>query len=194
MMNTENFITHKILAAYFAATMGNQTTPEFEAFVYQRIQANQFRQLQRWWEGMDALRVIRHAARIVQSNGNEQLHLEPIVTTGKNAIVCLNNQPIGKIYGYQKIVLPQELQIRIAYDSLIERFLAYLQRKKYGIRLAENDLTIRLFVPQTHFELENEWHEFIKFAYSKGELYKSFTLFVNSLKLTDRGFGYVRFP
>ena len=36
--------------------------------------------------------------------------------------------------------------------------------------------------------------KFIQFAYSEEELYKSFVLFVNSMKLTDRGFGYVHFP
>ena len=45
-----------------------------------------------------------------------------------------------------------------------------------------------------NFDLSFEWNEFIKFAYSEVELYKSFTLLVNSLKLTNRGFGYVRFP
>ena len=107
-------------------------------------------------------------------------------------------EPIGKIYSYHRTVLPQEMQIKIAYDSLIERFWGFVQQRKCTIRLSENDLAIRIFVPQidpdTEFNLMSEWDKFIKFAYSEAELYKSFTLLVNSLKLTDRGFGYVRFP
>ena len=95
------------------------------------------------------------------------------------------------------------MQIRIAYDSLIERFLKFLQQEKLAIRISESDLTVRIFVPQansyTEFDLVLEWGKFIKFAYSRSELYKSFTRFVNHIKIaqTDRpgaGVGYVRFP
>ena len=48
--------------------------------------------------------------------------------------------------------------------------------------------------PKDRFQLENEWQQFIQFAYSEEELYKSFTLFVNSMKLTNKSFGYVHFP
>ena len=76
--------------------------------------------------------------------------------------------------------------------------MRFLQREKCAIRLSENDLAVQIFVPQTNpnteFDLSFEWGEFIKFAYSETELYKSFTLLVNSLELTNRGFGYVQFP
>ena len=90
------------------------------------------------------------------------------------------------------------MQIKIAYDSLIDRFWTFVQQEKCAIRLSENDLAVQIFVPRTdqnaEFNLSLEWDKFVEFAYSEAELYKSFTLLVNSLKLTNRGFGYVRFP
>ena len=120
------------------------------------------------------------------------------LAVGENGIIQFAGEPIGEIYNYHRTVLPQEMQIKIAYDSLIERFMGFLQREKCAIRLSENDLAVQIFVPRTdrdaEFDLMSEWDKFIKFAYSETELYKSFTLLVNSLKLADRGFGYVRFP
>ena len=157
-----------------------------------------FEHLKRWWDEMDSLRVIRRANNLIQHPKEELNRNITELLEVEGQTITFKTQSIGRIYDYQRIVLPQEMQIRIAYDSLIERFLRFLQQEKCAICLSENDLTIRIFVPQTNpnteFDLVSEWEGFIKFAYSEAELYKSFTLLVNSLKLTDRGFGYVRFP
>ena len=189
----------KILAAHFATTKTSELPDEFEAFVYSHYKEGQ--SLKQWWADMDALHVIRNAERYVRNRNREtQPPRDPIekLSVGENVSIQFMEKPIGKIYNYYRTVLPQERQIKIAYDSLIDRFWKFVQQEKCAIRLSENDLAIEIFVPQTdpntEFDLGAEWNKFIKFAYSEAELYKSFTLLVNSLKLTDRGFGYVRFP
>ena len=185
----------KILATHFAATKQNELTADFEAFVYGMQKRGKFEQLKQWWEEMEALHILRRANHLIQYP-HEQINCEiSELPKVEGQTVIFKTQSIGKIYDYQRIVLPQEMQIRIAYDSLDERFLTFLQQEKHAIRLFENTFTISLFVPHLDFQLEKEWVRFIQqFAYSEKELYKSFTLLVNSLKLTDRGFGYVRFP
>ena len=191
----------KILAAHFAATYPSESTADFEAFVHHIYNKREYEQLKLWWDDMDALRVIRDAEHYVRSQDSEkEQSIEPTenLTVGENGFIQFKEKPIGKIYNFYRTVLPQEMQIKIAYDSLIDRFWKFVQQEKCAILLSENDLTIQIFVPQTcpnvDFDIIPEWNEFIEFAYSERELYKSFTLFMNSLKLADRGFGYVRFP
>ena len=189
----------KILAAHFATMETSELSEEFETFVHSHYKEDQ--SLKQWWDDMDALHVIRNAERYVRNRNRETLPLpDPIgkLSTDENGYIQFIEEPIGKVYDYYRTVLPQETQIKIAYDSLIDRFWKFVQQEKYAIRLSENDLAVQIFVPRTdrntEFDLSFEWEKFIKFAYSESELYKSFTLLVNSLKLTNRGFGYVRFP
>ena len=200
-MVIDNRQKDKILAAHFAATNLGNSEVVFEAFIHRMHREGEYDQLKHWWDDMDALRVIRAAEHHIRNLISEtELFPDPIERpfVGENGCIQFMREPIGKIYSYHRTVLPQEMQIKIAYDSLIERFWGFVQQRKCAIRLSENDLAIRIFVPQidpdTEFNLMSEWDKFIKFAYSEAELYKSFTLLVNSLKLTDRGFGYVRFP
>ncbi len=185
----------RILAAYFAATEQHELTVAFGTFVGWMQKTGQFKQLKQWWDDMDALHVLRRANQSTQ-HSQEQRGREIVESLKfEGQTVVFKAQSIGRIYDYQRVVLPQERQIKIAYDCLIERFLQFLQKEKYAIRLAENAFTISLFVPSPDLQLKKQWETFIQqIAYSETELYKSFTLLVNSLKLTDRGFGYVRFP
>ena len=192
-----NLQREKILAAHFAVVNLDESTEDFDAFVHRIRQKGESEQLKQWWDDMDALRVIRYAERQWRSQPSEtHLHLDPIdkPPEGEDGVVLFAGAPIGKIYNYYRIVLPQEIQIRLAYDTLIERFMQFLQKQKCAIRLSENQFTVTLFIPETDFRLADEWQRFVQFAYSEEELYKSFTLFVNSMKLTNRGFGYVHFP
>lgn len=187
----------KILAAHFAATMKTpQLSDEFTAFVAHQQHPDAYRSLKQWWDDMDALRVLRIAERQKVRAQETELPPNPIddLSVGEDGIIRFAGEQIGKIHTYYRTVLPQEIQIRLAYDSLIERFMEFLQRERCAIRLSENQLTVVLFIPGADFQLANEWQRFVRFAYSEEELYKSFTLFVNSMKLTDRGFGYVHFP
>ena len=186
----------KILASHFAAVMRiHQELKGFEAFVCRNKEEYQL--LKQWWDDMDALRVIRYAERQLRNRSEEtELPPNPIdkLSEGEDGSVLFADEEIGKVYNYYRIVLPQEIQILLAYDTLVERFMGFLQREKYAVRLSENQLTVSLFIPETDFQIGSEWQKFVQFAYSEEELYKSFTLFVNSMKLTDRGFGYVHFP
>lgn len=181
----------KILAAHFAATHLSESTLDFKAFVHRMYRENKYDQLKWWWNDMDALRVIRDAEHYDKKQSTDPIK-ELVVD--ENEVIQFGGNPIGKIFNYHRTVLPQEMQIRLAYDTLIERFVEYLQKNKFAIRLSENRLMFILFIPDTDFQLEEAWQRFIQFAYSEEELYKSFTLFVNSMKLTNRGFGYVHFP
>ena len=187
----------KILAAHFAAIMKTPEPPdELEVFVH--LHRGRYEFLKRWWDDMDALRVIRYTEHQLRSGSQAtEPYPDPIskLSVNTDRAVLFAGKEIGTVYSYYRTVLPQEIQIRLAYDTLIERFMVFLQREKCAIRLFENQLTVSLFIPDTDFQLGTEWQQFIKkFAYSEAELYKSFTLFVNSMKLTDRGFGYVHFP
>lgn len=186
----------KILAAHFAATSQDQPTSDFEAFVHGMWQAERYEHLKQWWDEMDAFRLLRYAEQVMKSKPEIDKCLpSPLdLLSQQEDTVIFKNEPIGKTYNYYRTVLPQEIQIRLAYDTLIERFIVFLQREKCAVRLSDNQLTVTLFIPKIDFQLENEWQQFIQFAYSEEELYKSFTLFVNSMKLTNRGFGYVHFP
>ena len=188
----------KILTSYFAAMMKKRhRVDELAAFVHHQDNQDNYELIKQWWDDMDALRVIRYAEHQLR-NGSQDTELlqDPIgkLSVGENGVVLFADAEIGKLYSYYRIVLPQEIQIRLAYDTLIERFMGFLQREKSAICLSENQLTVSLFIPETDFQLGSEWQKFVQFAYSEEELYKSFTLFVNSMKLTDRGFGYVHFP
>lgn len=181
----------KVLAAHFAATYPSESIADFEAFVHHIYNKGEYDQLKLWWDDMDALRVSRDAEHYDKEQSTD---LIKELAVDENEVVQFGGKPIGKIYNYHRTVLPQEMQIRLAYDTLIERFVEYLQKNKYAIRLSENRLMFVLFIPDTDFKLEDAWQRFVLFAYSEEELYKSFTLFVNSMKLTNRGFGYVHFP
>ncbi|RKU28434.1 hypothetical protein C6497_09445 [Candidatus Poribacteria bacterium] len=199
MINIEQHKS-KILAAHFASTMKTSSSPEdLEFFI--RSHRAESQPLKQWWDDMEALRVIRYAENqwnIHPPETDPNPNSVGKVSMGIDEVVIFANKKIGKVYNYYRTVLPQEMQIKIAYDSLIERFMGFLQRGKCAILLFENDLALQIFIPFTdlnaEFDLSFEWNEFIKFAYSETELYKSFTLLVNSLELTNRGFGYVRFP
>ena len=185
----------KILTSYFAAMMKKRhRVDELAAFVH--YHQDNYELIKQWWDDMAALRVIRYAHQLRNRSQDTELLQDPIgkLSVGENGVVLFADAEIGKVYSYYRIVLPQEIQIRLAYDTLIERFMGFLQREKSAICLSENQLTVSLFIPDTDFQLGSEWQKFVQFAYSEEELYKSFTLFVNSMKLTDRGFGYVHFP
>ena len=183
----------KVLAAHFATMKTSELPDEFETFVaHHNDQA--YQSLKQWWDDMDALHLIRRAEHQRRKSSQKTTDLIGKLSVEEGGIILFQDHQIGKVYNYYRTVLPQEIQIRLAYDTLIERFMEFLQRKRRAIRLSENQFTITLFIPEIDFQLVDEWQQFVEFAYSEKELYKSFTLFVNSMKLTDRGFGYVHFP
>ena len=186
----------KILAAHFATMKTSELPNEFETFVHAHHNDKAYQSLKKWWDDMGALHLIRRtsAEHQLRKGPQETTDLIGKLSVKEGGVILFQDGQIGKVYDYYRTALPQEIQIRLAYDTLIERFMEFLQRERRAIRLSENQFTVTLFIPEVDFQLVDEWQQFVEFAYSEKELYKSFTLFVNSMKLTDRGFGYVHFP
>ncbi len=146
MTNTQQ--KDKILAARFAATNLNDAAVDFEAFVHRMHRAGEYDKLKHWWDDMDALRIIRAAEHHIKSLTSETEPSPDLIerpTVGKNGCIQFMGEPIGKIYSYYRTVLPQEMQIKIAYDSLIDRFWKFVQQEKWAIRhhLASVDVAQR---------------------------------------------------
>ena len=143
----------KILAAHIASMMETSSPPE-ELEVFIRSHRAESQPLKQWWDDMDALRVIRYAEhqwRIHSPETDPNPNSIGKLSMGIDEVVLFAGKEIGKVYNYYRTVLPQEIQIRLAYDTLIERFIEFLQRKKCAIRLSENQLMISLFIPDTNF-------------------------------------------
>lgn len=124
--------------------------------------------------------------------------------------VSYQDQEIGKMQLLYKSPLPGELQARLAYESTIERFLEFLQKKYQIIGLHESNYHVRVFIPKTREseDLKELWEEFIKnilFSFNgdiKNQfsgLLQTFIVLLNTLKLSKqessaKGFGLFRMP
>jgi hypothetical protein len=103
----------------------------------------------------------------------------------------------GKTITLYKVPLPAEAQARVAADSLIARYLSWLARNPHrrAVSLAESDRHVVLFVPEgSEFDPDEAWREFVAFVFSGEELIRTFVAMLNSIQLSDRGFGVPEFP
>ncbi|MDR9403522.1 MAG: hypothetical protein RI580_08785 [Halothece sp. Uz-M2-17] len=118
--------------------------------------------------------------------------------------VFYQDQQLGKLQILYKPPLPGELQAKLAYESIIDRFLEYLRIVHKIIDLQESDSHVQVFVPITKAEVSFEqlWKEFIeKVAFStKGyseyqipDLIQTFILVLNTVTLS-RGFSTLDIP
>jgi hypothetical protein len=114
--------------------------------------------------------------------------------TFANDYVLWDGQPIGLRRTYYKTVLPYEAQTRVAYDIFFDRFVAFVGRKHKAVALQHNDLTIDLFVPAPNFDLELVWPNFVEDAFSVETMQRYFARLVNTIKMTDKGFGALDVP
>ena len=122
----------KILAAHFAATM-KTSSPSEELEIFIRSHRTESQPLKQWWDDMAALRVIRYAEhqwKIHPPETDPNPNSIGKLSIGIDEVVLFAGKKIGKVYNYYRTVLPQEIQIRLAYDTLIERFIEFLQEKK----------------------------------------------------------------
>lgn len=176
-----------ICAAYCAS---NDDADCFDS-VARSVPLEQHAEFVRLLNTLDALRLVRRARQVWQEGGTASA---PVVSV-EGDTVTLDGAPIGHLLTWYRTALPQETQARIAYDSLIDRFLAHLAATHKIIALSVNDLAVQVFTPLTaDAVLEMAWQEFVQVAFSRAELEKSFVLLMNSIKLTNRGFGAVEFP
>ena len=105
-------------------------------------QRGKSKQLKQWWEEMEVLRALRYAEQAMKYKSEvDKCPPNPLdLLFQQGDTIIFKDEPIGKTYSYYRTVLPQEIQIRIAYDTLIERFMAFLQREKCAIRLSEKSI------------------------------------------------------
>lgn len=175
-----------ICAAHFAS---GEAVSDFDAFSVWAKHEGLSTELKHLLTAHNALPWVRRVSR-----GVNAAPIPPALTLEGDTVV-LDGMPIGRLLTWYRTALPQEMQARIAYDSLIDRFLAHLAATRKVVALSINDLAVWAFAPSSaEADLVTAWPEFMQVAFSRAELEKSFVLLMNSVKLTDRGFGAVEFP
>ncbi|BAZ44895.1 hypothetical protein NIES4102_19120 [Chondrocystis sp. NIES-4102] len=163
----------------------------------------------------------KSAARdIVKGFGNSQLIREinlvrdrskeelPILQVKDNKIFY-GNQEIGEQIILYKSPLPGELQARLSYESISDRFLEYLRKVHHVIVLNESIFHVQVFIPNIKkIDFTEEWNKFITevafsiYGYPKHQLpglLNTFVLLLNTIKLAVpeepyKGFGVPELP
>jgi hypothetical protein len=108
----------------------------------------------------------------------------PKLEINKQEIINEKGQILGRVYLFYKRPLPSELQMKIAYENMIEEYLLYLQTSFEIVVLKESDQTLWLFVPDDQVpDWNSYWKRFVKRRFSKEQLIKTFVLLVNSIRL-----------
>lgn len=150
-------------------------------------------ELKALWTALDAPRLLRFLTQRREENG-ERLDWDEISVQMEH--VFWQNTEIGALRTLYKPLLPTEWQARIAYDTFITRFLAYLQKAHKVAVLAEDEAHVRLFIPSGRpLDLVAAWQQFVREAFSAGVLLQTFVLPLNSFRLSPRGgFSAPRLP
>lgn len=119
--------------------------------------------------------------------------------------VFYQDQNLGQLQILYKSPLPGELQAKLAYESIIDRFLEYLRIVHQIIDLQESDSHVQVFIPITKVKVSFDplWKEFIKtvafstkgyFRYQLPDLIQTFILVLNTVTLSGRGFSTLDIP
>ncbi|NEZ68117.1 hypothetical protein D0962_36220 [Leptolyngbyaceae cyanobacterium CCMR0082] len=118
--------------------------------------------------------------------------------------IFLQSHLLGNQTIFYKAPLPGELQARLAIESIIERFLEYLQKIHYIAVLEESDRHVRLFIPgEVEPDFDQLWYTFLEevafsiYGNSKYQLpglLQTFVLMMNAVTLSDRGFSKLDIP
>jgi hypothetical protein len=170
----------KVLAAHFARSGGEG----FDEFA-RALRGEERNELKRLLMALDALPLVRRAVHAWKQGGETVDMLSDVAQDGD--IVTWHGQPIGNLLTWYRTVLPQEMQARIAYDSLIDRFLAHIQRRHKVVVLGENDLSMTVSIPVGNvLQLTDGWSSFIQSIFSSDELHKTFVLVLNSVDLGEQ--------
>lgn len=112
-----------------------------------------------------------------------------------DGIVSLGDLPLGVMHRRYRGVMPQETQIRIAYDTFIARFLRYLERTAQVLTWEENETMIAVMVPDGRsLNFEDSWRNFVDEAFSEDAMRETLVLLLNSAKLAARGFSMPVMP
>lgn len=133
----------------------------------------------------------------------DKTDLPQIIPQGDRILV--GKEEIGQIQILYKSPLPGELQARLSFESIIYRFLEYLQKFYKIIVLDESDFHVQVFIPKVTKKLtfQEYWQEFIEnVAFSiygdpKNELpglAQTFISMLNTVSLAGRGFSTLEIP
>jgi len=177
------------LAGYFARNPSEQ----FEELV-QSLGTDERDGLRSTLKATNALQLLRRAAQAWSEGKTGADVLRDVQTLGDGSVLWRGDR-IGLCTIWYRTAYPQEAQARMAYDSLLDRFLEFVAAKRCIVTLQRNEYAVTVFIPRSaDDDLDGAWREFIAYAFSRGELEKTFLLMVNTIRLSDRGIGYIDPP
>ncbi|WP_200870519.1 hypothetical protein [Picosynechococcus sp. NKBG042902] len=118
--------------------------------------------------------------------------------------IYFQNQEIGSLKILFKSTLPGELQARLSTESIIERYLEYLQKVYKIAVLNESDRHVELFIPnQSIPDFTELWKKFLQEVafseyglprYELPGLMQTFVAMLKSITLSGRGFSALEIP
>lgn len=141
---------------------------------------------------LDASRFIRLHNR-VPSNKRSTVTTAPHITYQGEQCFWHEQQIGKKIYCY-KTRLPHEMQARIAYDILYDRYVAFVAAKYKLVALQTTEHHIVFFKPITAPSLDVIWTKFVNEMFSGRNLQRTFLNLLNTIKLTEGGFSVLDVP
>jgi hypothetical protein len=119
-------------------------------------------------------------------------HGLPKLEINQQKVISEKGQILGRVYLLYKRPLPNELQMRIAYENMIEEYLSYLQRSFEIVVLKQSDQAVWLFVPDDQVpNWDNYWESFVRWRFGMERLVQTFVLLVNSVRLAGKGLSSV---
>ena len=142
-------------------------------------------------------KLIRDLNLVRETSDQELLNLEE-----KGNKIFYDNQEIGKKQILYKSPLPGELQARLSYESICDRFVEYLQKVHHLVVLSESTFHLQVLIPgNKKIDFSQEWIKFItEVAFSVNGKYKlpglkhTLIQMLNSITLAGRGFSTVEIP
>jgi hypothetical protein len=150
------------------------------------------------WQRLGAFPTLRAFSRrkygLFPSQGSQRRSTaELIVEAGE---VRWNHMRLGKVDTLFFQALPQEAQLRIAYETFGYRYIRWLERHCGVLLLSDDATVIRLFIPDgaPQPDIAVTWPLFVRRAFSLEELQKTFVLLLNSVLLSERGFSVPAMP
>lgn len=184
-----------LAAGWLAAHDSHLSSPVSVTLLAEVLAREQDADLIDTWQRLGSHQTIRAFSRQKGVfSGARSGTLAPIILRAGE--VWWNDLRLGQLEYLFRDVVPQEAQVRLAYDTFLHRFGVWLESHCHIVIVAVSDAVITTFVPEaTAFpDITVEWQAFVTEAFSAVELQKSFVLLLNSIILSDRGFSVPDVP
>lgn len=194
-MEIEDIKSTKIyLSALAAEVIPKENRSQLIAALNKKVETNTIAQ------SFGSPKLVREL-RLKQVGRIEEL---PKFILDKNTVI-FQGEEIGKIQILYKAPLPGELQARLSYESAIDRFVEYLQKRHKIVLLDESDYHVQVFIPgnSQSVEFNKYWDEFLTnvafsiygdIKYKLPGLAQTFIVMLNSVTLAGRGFSTLEVP